>query len=80
MDLLQTITENKEKFIAFNNEKFKRFQQLIPNPAMRRIVNTIPFLLCINNKKMPGYVEGDGPIGIKNCKLYEHTKRYLHVR
>jgi len=80
MDLLQTITENKEKFIAFNNEKFKRFQQLIPNPAMRRIVNTIPFLLCINNKKMPGYVEGDVPIGIKNFKLDEDTKRYLHGR
>lgn len=80
MDLLQTIIENKEKFIAFNNEKFKRFQQLIPNPAMRRIVNTIPFLLCINNKKMPGYVEGDVPLGIKNFKLDEDTKRYLHGR
>ncbi len=80
MDLLQTIIENKEKFIAFNNEKFKRFQQLIPNPAMRRIVNTIPFLLCINNKKMPGYVEGDVPIGIKNFNLDEDTKRYLHGR
>lgn len=80
MELLQTITENKEKFIAFNNEKFKRFQQLIPNPAMRRIVNTIPFLLCINNKKMPGYVEGDVPLGIKNFSLDEDTKRYLHGR
>ncbi len=80
MDLLHTIIENKEKFIAFNNEKFKRFQQLIPNPAMRRIVNTIPFLLCINNKKMPGYVEGDVPLGIKNFTLDEDTKRYLHGR
>ncbi len=80
MDLLQTITENKEKFIAFNNEKFKRFQQLIPNPTMRRIVNTIPFLLCINNKKMPGYVEGDVPLGIKNFTLDEDTRRFLHGR
>lgn len=80
MDLLQTITENKEKFIAFNDEKYKRFQQLIPNPAMRHIVNTIPFLLCINNKKMPGYIEGDVPIGIKNFILDEDTKRYLHGR
>ncbi|HOE19561.1 MAG TPA: class I adenylate cyclase [Spirochaetota bacterium] len=80
MDVLQTISENKDKFIAFNNEKFKRFQQLIPNPAMRRIVNTIPFLLCINNKKMPGFVEGEVPLGIKNFTLDDDTMRYLHGR
>ena len=80
MDVLQTISENKDKFIAFNNEKFKRFQQLIPNPAMRRIVNTIPFLLCINNKKMPCFVEGEVPLGIKNFTLDDDTMRYLHGR
>jgi adenylate cyclase len=80
MDVLQTISENKDKFIAFNNEKLSGFSSLSPIPAMRRIVNTIPFLLCINNKKMPGFVEGEVPLGIKNFKLDEDTMRYLHGR
>jgi adenylate cyclase class 1 len=71
------ITTNREKFLKFNNIKLERFQSLIPNPHIKRILNSIPFFLCVNHEKVPGYVSGKVPVGVARCSLDDDTKRFL---
>ncbi len=80
MGYLETIDENREKFRRYNDLKYQRFQQLLPNPNMKRVLNAIPFLLSINNKRLPGYVEGDVPLGIYGYFPDDETKRFLHTK
>ena len=77
MGFLEVIESNKSKFLNFNNNKYQRFQDLLQNTNIRRVVNAIPYFLCVNNKKLPGYVEGDVPLGIVNYQPDEETRRYL---
>ncbi len=63
---LQDIAEkNREAFSAFNKLKIDRLNGLI-SPQAKRAIYSIPLLFSVNDKKMPGYVEGLCPIGIKN--------------
>ncbi|MCX7677958.1 MAG: class I adenylate cyclase [Spirochaetes bacterium] len=80
MDVLQIIQENKSKFLHFNSLKFQRFQELLPNINVKRIVNAIPFLLSINHKKLPGYIEGDVPIGIVGYTPDDETKKFIKAK
>ena len=73
-DILQS---NKEKFLQFNGIKFERFQQLLPNPHIKRVINSIPFLLCVNNDKVPGYVRDTVPLGVANMTFDEDTRRFI---
>ncbi len=68
MDYLQTIEANKTRFQRYNDIKYQRFQQLIPNPNVKRVINSIPFLLGTNDKRLPGYVEGDVPAGVGDTR------------
>lgn len=77
MDFIETIDSNREKFLRYNSLKYQRFQQLVTNVAIKRVLNSIPFLLCVNNQKLPGYVAGDVPLGVCNYTPDEETKRYL---
>lgn len=77
MELLESIKENREKFLKFNEIKYKRFQELITNLNTRRILNSIPLLLCVNHKKLPGYVEGDVPLGIAHYVVDEDIRKFL---
>ncbi len=77
MELLEIIESNKNKFLEFNKIKFQRFQQFVGNTNTKKIINSIPFLLSVNNKKFPGYIEGDVPIGIANYELDDETKRFI---
>jgi adenylate cyclase, class 1 len=77
MEFLELIENNKNKFLEFNKIKFQRFQQFVANTNTKKVINSIPFLLSVNNKKFPGYVEGDVPIGIANYELDDETKRFI---
>ncbi len=77
MDFLQTIDTNKSRFQRYNEIKFQRFQQLIPNPNIKRVINSIPFLLSTNDRRLPGYVEGDVPGGVWRYAIDEETRRYI---
>jgi adenylate cyclase, class 1 len=77
MNFLEVIENNKNKFLEFNKIKFQRFQQFVGNTNTKKVINSIPFLLCVNHKKFPGYVEGDVPLGIVNYELDDDTKRFI---
>lgn len=77
MEFLEVIENNKNKFLEFNKIKFQRFQQFVGNTNTKKVINSIPFLLCVNHKKFPGYIEGDVPLGIVNYELDEETKRFI---
>jgi adenylate cyclase class 1 len=80
MSIPDEFKKNRELFLQFNDIKYKRFQQLIGNPSIRRVVNSIPLLLSTNNKRLPGYIEGDVPCGIVNFQSDVEAKKYLHGR
>jgi len=80
MDFLETIDTNRVRFRRYNEIKFQRFQQLIPNPAIKRVINSIPFLLGTNDKRLPGYVEGDVPAGVWRYAIDDDTRRYIKGR
>ncbi|MDY6934641.1 MAG: class I adenylate cyclase [Spirochaetota bacterium] len=80
MEFLELIENNKQKYLFFNEIKFQRFQQLLTNLNTKRIINSIPFLLSLNNKKLPGYVEGETPFGIVNYEVDEDTKRFIRSK
>lgn len=80
MDYLQTIEANKTRFRHYNDIKYQRFQQLIPNPNVKRVINSIPFLLGTNDKRLPGYVEGDVPAGVWRYAIDDETRRYIKGR
>ncbi len=77
MEFIETIKSNREKFLKFNEIKFNRFQQLITNVNTRRVINSIPFLFCVNHKKLPGFINGDIPLGIANYTVDEETKKFI---
>ena len=71
--LFDEINKNRNLFLRFNEIKYSRFQLLMANNAIRRVINAIPILLSINNKKLPGYIEGDVPCGIADFKPDEEA-------
>ncbi|MBN1534417.1 MAG: class I adenylate cyclase [Spirochaetes bacterium] len=80
MSFLDTIGKNTESFLRFNEEKLRRFQSLITNTNIKRVINTIPLLLSVNDKRLPGYVEGDVPVGICSYTPDDETVKYLRGR
>lgn len=80
MDFVAIINENKAKFEQFNTMKFQRFQELLPNINVKRIVNSIPFFLSVNHKKLPGFVEGDVPFGIAGYAPDDDTKKFIKAK
>jgi adenylate cyclase class 1 len=77
MDFIEIIESNRQKFLHFNSIKYMRFQNLLPNVTVKRVVNSIPFLLSVNRKKLPGYMEGNVPIGIDHYVVDEDTKKFI---
>jgi adenylate cyclase, class 1 len=80
MPILEEIHKNRELFLRFNEVKYKNFQQLIGNPGIRRVVNSIPILLSVNHKRLPGFIEGDVPCGITGFKPDSEAVKYLQGR
>ena len=73
----EIIQSNKEKFLQFNGIKYERFQQLLPNPHIKRVLNSIPFLLSVNSEKVPGFVRDAVPLGVANVAFDEDTRRFI---
>ncbi|HNX58809.1 MAG TPA: hypothetical protein PKK43_06905, partial [Spirochaetota bacterium] len=73
----EIIKNNRDRFLHFNAIKYERFQSLLPNPHIKRVLNSLPYLLSVNSDKMPGYVPGDVPVGVAKLSLDEDTKRFL---
>lgn len=80
MSFIEEIHKNRELFSRFNDLKHKRFQQLIGNINVRRVVNSIPILLSTNNKRLPGFVEGEVPCGIVHFSPDLEARKYLQGR
>jgi adenylate cyclase, class 1 len=75
--LTEVVQSNRQKFLKFNTIKFDRFQSLIPNQHVKRVINSIPVLLCVNNEKFPGFVSGNVPLGVAFISLDDDTKRFV---
>ncbi|MDR3238157.1 MAG: class I adenylate cyclase [Spirochaetia bacterium] len=80
MTFLETIEQNRQNFLNFNRKKLERFQALIANADVKKVINAIPFLLSINDSKLPGYVDGDVPIGIANYMPNTETAKFIESR
>jgi len=80
MSFFETIEQNRQNFILYNNAKFERFQQLFANNNVKKVINSIPFFLSVNNQKIPGYVEGEVPFGIVGYQPDEDTKKFVQVK
>jgi adenylate cyclase, class 1 len=77
---LNEINKNRDLFLRYNELKYDRFQLLITNSNLRRVINSIPILLSINNKKLPGFVEDDVPYGIMNFRPEPDAMKFLQTR
>jgi adenylate cyclase class 1 len=80
MEYQKIINENKSRFQHFNSLKYQRFQDLLPNVNVRRVINAIPLLLCVNHRKLPGFVEGEVPYGITGYSPDEETKKFIRAK
>jgi adenylate cyclase class 1 len=80
MSIIEEMHRNRELFQQFNELKYRRFQQLMTNQNIRRVVNSIPILMSVNNKRLPGYVDGDVPCGIVNFQPEPDAVKYLQGR
>lgn len=76
MEFLEVIEQNKDKFIRYNTKKLQKFQELII-PNLKKTINMVPFLLCVNHHKLPGYVAGDVPLGIWGYSVSDDTRRHI---
>jgi len=76
---LDKIEENRGRFCELNAIKFNRFQGLLP-ANIKRVINFIPFMLSINHPKLPGYVEGEVPVGIVDYAPDEETRKYVKAK
>ncbi|MCU0849552.1 MAG: class I adenylate cyclase [Spirochaetes bacterium] len=77
MSYEEKIKENLDKFTRFNNTKLERFNQLISNTNVKRVIHSIPILFSVNHKKLPGYIEGNVPLGVAYYEPDDEAKKYL---
>lgn len=75
----QQLNEYLELFKKFNTVKYKRFQSFAP-PAALRIINLLPCLLCVNHPRLPGYVQGETPLGITGFSVDDETKKLFRAK
>ena len=80
MSFLTTIERNRQNFLRFNEKKYERFQQLISNTNVKKVINAIPLMLSVNDPKIPGYVEGKVPMGIAHYTPDRDTVKYAESR
>jgi len=80
MDIKSAIEQNYNSFINFNELKYQRFQSLITNSNVKKVVNAIPAILCMNDRRVPGYVEGNVPCGVAGYVPDQDVVRYIRGR
>jgi adenylate cyclase class 1 len=52
----------------------------MPNPNFKKTINSIPLFLSLNDKRVPGFVDGDTPHGVISYEPDEETKKYVQTR
>ncbi len=77
---LDEINKNKDLFLRYNELKYNRFQLLINNSNLKRVINSIPILLSINNKRLPGFIEGDVAYGATDLQPDPEAVKFLQTR
>ncbi len=80
MDIKSAIEQNYDSFIRFNDLKYQRFQILITNSNVKKVINAIPAILCMNDRRIPGYVEGGAPCGVSGYTPDQDVLRYIRGR
>ena len=80
MTFLDTIEKNRQSFLTFNRKKFERFQAFLASPDAKKVINAVPFLLSLNNPKLPGYIDGDVLIGIANYMPDTETIKFIETK
>ena len=80
MSFIDIISSNRSKFLQYNSLKFERLQEFFPGKNTARVINALPLMLSLNDKKVPGYVEGDVPAGIVGYEPDQESVRYLQSR
>lgn len=80
MKINSIVEENYNLFQKFNQTKFERFQQLFASTNIKRVINSIPAVLSMNDKRIPGYIEGNCPFGVSGYKPDMEVRRFLKSR
>lgn len=80
MKINTVIEENYNSFLKFNNMKVERFQQLFASTNIKRVINSIPAILSMNDKKVPGYIDEKCPFGIAGYTPDAEVARYIKGR
>lgn len=80
MKLNSIIEDNYNSFKEFNQMKIDRFQQLFASTNIKRVINSVPALLSVNDKRIPGYVEGICPFGVSGYIPDSEVIRYIKGR
>jgi adenylate cyclase class 1 len=68
-----TLFNNRQLFLRYNQFKTQRILETL-SPNDRLVFTIIPRLLHINQKGLPGYIEGDTPCGILNFKINQECQ------
>jgi adenylate cyclase, class 1 len=63
-----TLFNNRQLFLRYNQFRIHRILETL-SPTDRLVFTLIPRLLHINQKGLPGYVQGDAPCGIYNLNI-----------
>ncbi len=80
MKLNSVIEENYISFLKFNQMKVDRFQQLFASTNIKRVINSIPAILSMNDRKVPGYTEEKCPYGVSGYTPDMEVTRYIKSR
>ncbi len=80
MALLQAIEENYQSFLKFNEAKFARYHGMVASATIKKVISAVPAVLSINDKKVPGYVEGCDLYGVCGYNADPETLRYMKAR
>lgn len=80
MKLNSVIEENYNSFLKFNQMKLDRFQQLFASTNIKRVINSIPAILSMNDRKVPGYIDEKCPYGISGYQPDTEVVRYIKSR
>ena len=63
-----TLFNNRQLFLRYNQFRIHRILETL-SATDRLVFTLIPRLLHINQKGLPGYIQGDAPCGIYNFKI-----------
>lgn len=76
----EILEQNRQNFLTYNRKKYERFQALIADSDVKKVINSVPLLLSLNNPKVPGYVEGNVPMGIAGYTPDSEIVRFVETK